>query len=302
MTVETKVSAQHLAAALRDVERSRSTSDIRPALTGVRLELNGAGLEIITTDSYRLTVATVPVEYQGVREIVGAATVPGGSLQGVLASIYGRKARTGDLLLTIPADGERVRLAGREITQHDGGFPNWRQLVPAEAPNVLTLTTEARETLTAWCRMVARVFRGKAATARARAEFDARHLRGDARDRAIYKVGREWELIPMRAILTAADEIHLAGLKVAAEGPDEVLESLEIRGQWASGEGPENPMVTYSGEDLTVGFSPTYLADALEATKAETVAWSGHGNPALKPALFQGPGRRGLLMPIRLKP
>ena len=124
-----------LTAALNQVGIAASTDDGRPTLTGVLFETESDHLRLVATDSYRLAVRDVPgvsgvdttlIPYRALKEIgrtIGADKV---SLairerEGVFAS-------------------DRGRMTARVI---ESSFPNYRQLLPDEYPNRLTIARDA---------------------------------------------------------------------------------------------------------------------------------------------------------------
>jgi DNA polymerase-3 subunit beta len=136
-----------LAEALRQVVRAASSEDTRPILTGVLMAAEASGLRLVATDSYRLAVRDLPgasilKEGQKVlvpsralaelQRLLGAASTPAADQQA------GVTLRLGDHDATFEV-GE-VRLTTRLI---EGEFPNYRQLIPANYPNVLVVGRDA---------------------------------------------------------------------------------------------------------------------------------------------------------------
>ncbi len=131
-----------LADALHQVVPAASSDDARPILTGVLFAAEGDGLRLVATDSYRLAV----------RDVVGAGVL--GESQQVL--VPSRALREVERLLSptaeltvrlserdasfeVVVDGVTTRLETRLI---EGDFPNYRQLIPSEYPNELTVSRE----------------------------------------------------------------------------------------------------------------------------------------------------------------
>lgn len=131
-----------LADALHQVVPAASGDDARPILTGVLFAAEGEGLRLVATDSYRLAV----------RDVAGAGVL--GETQQVL--VPSRALREVERLLTpsatltlglserdasfeVVSDGVTTRLETRLI---EGDFPNYRQLIPSEYPNELTVSRE----------------------------------------------------------------------------------------------------------------------------------------------------------------
>ena len=132
------ISAAAFGEALRQVVRAASTDEARPILTGVLLTAENDGLRLVATDSYRLAVRDLP----GV-SVLGAdqkVLVPGralNELQRVLGLGEELVLRLGERDATFEIG--TTRLTTRLI---EGEFPNYRQLIPASHPNVLTVDRE----------------------------------------------------------------------------------------------------------------------------------------------------------------
>lgn len=124
--------------ALRQVVRAASTDDARPILTGVLFTAEDGGLRMVATDSYRLAVRDLP----GQQALADGqkVLVPGRAL-GELARLVGSGTelvmRLGDRDASFEVG--TTRLTTRLI---EGEFPNYRQLIPADDPNVLTVERE----------------------------------------------------------------------------------------------------------------------------------------------------------------
>lgn len=133
------VGAAELARALKQVGRAASTDEGRPVLTGVLLVLEGGGLKLVSTDSYRLAVADVVVK-QGDHQ--GQVIIPNRALLE-----FGRYLSSGvDETATIELgqsqavlSAGRVRLVTRLI---EGEFPNWRRLLPENQQCCLEMKRE----------------------------------------------------------------------------------------------------------------------------------------------------------------
>ncbi len=134
--------AAALSEALRQVVPAASGDDARPILTGVLFAAEGDGLRLVATDSYRLAV----------RDVAGAGVL--GEEQQVL--VPSRALREVERLLG-PSASLTLRLTPRDASfevasEHattrlttrliEGDFPNYRQLIPSEYPNELTVSRE----------------------------------------------------------------------------------------------------------------------------------------------------------------
>jgi DNA polymerase-3 subunit beta len=135
-----------LAEALRQVVRAASSEDTRPILTGVLMAAEASGLRLVATDSYRLAVRDLPgagILKEGQKVLVPSRALA--ELQRLLGAAApsgeqpaGVTLRLGDHDATFEVGD--VRLTTRLI---EGEFPNYRQLIPANYPNVLVVGREA---------------------------------------------------------------------------------------------------------------------------------------------------------------
>ncbi len=120
---------------LRQVVPAASTDDSRPIITGVLMAAEGAGLRLVSTDSYRLAVRDLPGT--SVLEAGQSVLVPSRALNEVSRLL----TDSDELTVTL---GERdvsfvvgnVRLITRLI---EGDFPNYRGLIPENQPNSMTV-------------------------------------------------------------------------------------------------------------------------------------------------------------------
>jgi DNA polymerase III subunit beta len=124
--------------ALRQVARAASGDESRPILTGVLLAAENDGLRLVATDSYRLAVRDLPGT--SVLRTDQKVLVPSRALN--------------ELARLLPSSGEvTLRLGERDATFEVGGarlstrliegeFPNYRQLIPQQYPNRLTVGRE----------------------------------------------------------------------------------------------------------------------------------------------------------------
>lgn len=131
-----------LADALHQVVPAASGDDARPILTGVLFAAEGDGLRLVATDSYRLAVRDVAAS--GVLGAEQQVLVPSRALReierllGPSASLTLRLSER-DASFEVVSEGVTTRLETRLI---EGDFPNYRQLIPSEYPNELTVSRE----------------------------------------------------------------------------------------------------------------------------------------------------------------
>jgi DNA polymerase-3 subunit beta len=131
--------AEAFGEALRQVVRAASSDEARPILTGVLMTAEEGGLRLVATDSYRLAVRDL--RDTDVLASDQEVLVPSRALN--------------ELARMMPTAGEvTLRLGERDATfdtgtKHlmtrliEGEFPKYRQLVPQNHPNKLTVGREA---------------------------------------------------------------------------------------------------------------------------------------------------------------
>jgi DNA polymerase III subunit beta len=134
------VEARAFAQALRQVVPAASTDDSRPILTGVLVAAEAGGLRLVATDSYRLAVRDLPgadVLSEGQTVLLPSRALA--ELARLLGNADSVDLRLGDREAMF--DIGRVRVQTRLI---DGEFPPYRNLIPKNHPNRLSV---GRETL-----------------------------------------------------------------------------------------------------------------------------------------------------------
>ena len=132
--------AKAVASTIERVAKAASRDETRPVLTGILVSVDGEGLRMVATDSYRLSVKETPLE--GDAREPFQANVPARALQEL-----GRVAsETGADRIRIAAQDnqvvfgvERMTLSSRLI---DGQFPNYRQLVPESYEHELRVSRD----------------------------------------------------------------------------------------------------------------------------------------------------------------
>ena len=122
------ISAPTFAETVERVARAASKDETRPVLTGILVSVRGSTLQMVATDSYRLSVKETALE-DAVSEDF-EVNVPARALQELTRVVADRepdqiKASARDNQIVFEIDG--VVLSSRMI---DGQFPNYRQLLP----------------------------------------------------------------------------------------------------------------------------------------------------------------------------
>lgn len=116
------------------VVRAASHDEARPILTGVLVEAADGKITMAATDSYRLAVRELP--WNGPKEPM-RRVIPARAL-----AEAARAADTeAEVQLSLGESQAGVEAGGRRLTTRliEGEFPNWRQLVPDDQPNKLTI-------------------------------------------------------------------------------------------------------------------------------------------------------------------
>lgn len=124
-----------LTAALNQVGVAASSDEGRPTLTGVLFETESDHLRLVATDSYRLAVRDVP----GVAG-VDTTLIPYRALKEIGRTIGADKVSLAIAEREGTFTSARGRMTARVI---ESSFPNYRQLLPDEYPNRLSISREA---------------------------------------------------------------------------------------------------------------------------------------------------------------
>jgi DNA polymerase III subunit beta len=132
------VSATELATAVAQVTKAASRDEARPILTGVLLEAEAGKITLAATDSYRLSIRDIA--WTGPKEPL-KRVVPARALAEAARAAEGED----EVEIVLGENQVAVRGKERRLTTRliEGEFPNWRQLVPDDQPNRLTVDREA---------------------------------------------------------------------------------------------------------------------------------------------------------------
>ena len=134
-----KLSSSAFADALRQVVRAASSDEARGVITGVLIAAEEDSVRMVATDSYRLAVRDLPdtsILAGGQKVLVPHRALT--ELQRILGSSDELTVRLGARHATFECGS--TRLTTRLI---EGEYPNYRNLVPASSPNLLTVGKEA---------------------------------------------------------------------------------------------------------------------------------------------------------------
>lgn len=123
-----KLPAQPLGATIDRVARAASRDEVRPILTGVMVQAEGAMLTMVATDSYRLSVKHATLETALEQPL--EANVPARALRELARIIAGGGVE--DVEVALSRNQVVFRLDGIALSSRliEGQFPSWRQLIP----------------------------------------------------------------------------------------------------------------------------------------------------------------------------
>lgn len=134
-TEAVSLSSAEVGDAFRQVVRAASTDESRAVLTGVLITAEDTGMKMVATDSYRLAVRDLP--QSSMLESGQKVLIPGKALSEVQRLLGGAeelKVRLGAREAVF--ESGTTRLTTRLI---EGEYPNYRNLLPTSAPNVLVV-------------------------------------------------------------------------------------------------------------------------------------------------------------------
>lgn len=246
-----KVAADVFAAAVAQVAIATGKDASIPALTAVRVEVDGDKLTLVATDRYRLAMRQISWDPAD-PDLEASILVPKAALVETSRSFgtVGSPVTVG----IGGIDGESASLVGFAnadralITrQVEGEFPRYRGLLPEEFASAAV-------------------------------------VENDVLNEALKRAG---------IVVNATLAVRLTF--------SENLLKLEA-GEGESAEHTEDIECEYSGEEFTIAFNPTFLAEGIGAAGTERITISLNG--AQKPAVITGVGSeedyRYLLMPVRI--
>ena len=130
-----EVDGDEFVRALGQVMVAASHDDARPVLTGIYFESHEGALRLVATDSYRLALRDVPA----VRTTV-AALIPARALRELQRTVAAKKLSMAVGAREASFGSDKGTLTVRLI---EGTFPNYRQLLPANYQNHLTVDRTA---------------------------------------------------------------------------------------------------------------------------------------------------------------
>ena len=265
------VGSDAFATAVSQTAVAAGRDDTLPSLTGVRIEIEGDVLTLISTDRYRLAVREL--RWTPARpELSAAVLVPAKALTDTARSLT--TAAEVSIALALPGEESPAAQPGSNqygagqygggdgmIGFEAGGRRTTTRLLSGEFPRYRTLLPS---------------------TVNATAEVSTSLLAESVRRVALVAERNT----AVRLSFSSGQLTLEAGTGDEAQA-DEVIEA------------------SFDGDDLTIAFNPTYLLDGLAAMDSDTtrIAFTEPGKPALltgKPGPDGSPDYRYLLMPFRL--
>lgn len=126
--------------ALSQVVRSASADDSRPILTGVLMASEEAGLRLVSTDSYRLSVRDIAGS--SILGDVDKVLVPSRALTELQRLIADSESK--EISLKLASQYAQFSVGTVQLTTQliSGDFPNYHGLIPKDHPNRLTASRE----------------------------------------------------------------------------------------------------------------------------------------------------------------
>lgn len=130
--------AATLASMVKQVSRAVSRDETRAVLTGILLVIEGPGIRMVATDSYRLAVREVVLEKVAGEDI--EVVIPGKALEEVT-----RLAGTSEEVVLGVSENQIVFEFGSTVfvtRRIEGSFPNYKQLIPKEPETTAVVAGE----------------------------------------------------------------------------------------------------------------------------------------------------------------
>jgi len=259
------VGSDAFATAVAQSATAAGRDDTLPALTGVRIEIEGDTLTMVSTDRYRLAVREL--RWTPARPDLSAAVlVPARALVETARSLT--NSAQVSIALALPGQGDEAGGLGGQGGTGDGmigfegsGRRTTTRLLSGEFPRHQSLLPK---------------------TVNAAAELPVSVLAESVRRVALVAERNT----PVRLAFSSGQLVLEAGTGDEAQA-EEVVEA------------------DFTGDDLSIAFNPQYLLDGLSAVDSDTVriSFTEPGKPALltgKPGPDGSQEFRYLLMPIRL--
>jgi DNA polymerase III subunit beta len=264
------VGSDAFATAVSQTAVAAGRDDTLPSLTGVRIEIEGDTLTLISTDRYRLAVRELrwtPAK----PDISAAVLVPARALTDTAKSLT--TAAEVSIALALPGDAAGASQAGPG--QYGAGHHGGDGMIGFEAGGRRTTTRLLSGEFPRYRALLP-------STVKATAEVSTSQLAESVRRVALVAERNT----AVRLSFSTGQVTLEAGTGDEAQA-DEVIEA------------------TFDGDDLTIAFNPGYLLDGLTAMDSDTtrIAFTESGKPALltgKPVNDGSPDYRYLLMPFRL--
>jgi len=274
------VGSDAFATAVSQTAVAAGRDDTLPSLTGVRIEIEGDILTLISTDRYRLAVREL--RWTPARpELSAAVLVPAKALTDTARSLT--TAAEVSIALALPGGEAAAGQPGGEAAAGQPGAGQYGAGQYGGGDGMIGFEAAGRRSTT-------RLLSGEfpryrtllPATVSATAEVSTSLLAESVRRVALVAERNT----AVRLSFSSGQLTLEAGTGDEAQA-DEVIEA------------------SFDGDDLTIAFNPNYLLDGLAAMDSDTtrIAFTEPGKPALltgKPGPDGSPDYRYLLMPFRL--
>lgn len=257
------IDAAVFAQAVTQTAIAASRDETLPMMTGVRIEISGTTMALLATDRYRLVVRELDWK-PDTADLSAQVLIPARTLTEVAKTLaVGSDPITLALAVDTPGEGMIGFEAG-------GRRMTSRLLDGGNYPPVRSLFP---------------------ATHNATATVPTGHLVEVVKRVALVAERATPVLLTFRPLDTGDPGDNLAELVVEAGGSEEARASETI------------DAVTYTGEQLTIGFNPQYIIDGLTTVggDAQFAFVDAHKPAVITPAESDGNAHRYLLMPIRVQ-
>lgn len=134
--VEVQVNGDALRLAIKQILPSIDNQESRYALQGVNAELSANLLQLVSTDSHRLSAVKIPIT----NEVETKALIAAQGLPSLLRL-------DGDVTLRLTPNHAQFQCDNRVLTTRllVGTFPNWEMIMPKEQPHSIEFDSEAMQ-------------------------------------------------------------------------------------------------------------------------------------------------------------
>lgn len=140
-TVTLEMSQGKLRSMLASIEHAAGKNDTRVFLNGILFDINGGKLHCVATNGHRLATTCMDIAYLSEMKMI----LPNKAVSELLKSLSDSDDEMMELSLTQKVAAFKIGNIAIISKLIDGKFPDWRRVVPAEGPSVISLPVkEAR--------------------------------------------------------------------------------------------------------------------------------------------------------------